>query len=557
MAVMALPGLAAPPVTLRLVAETLVQPVNLVNAGDGSGRLFVVEKTGAIKIIDNGSPLPIPFLDLNGLGEVATAGEQGLLGLAFHPQYAANGAFYIYYTHDTDGALTVARYLRDPANANRALPASGAVVLSIPHPVNNNHNAGHIAFGFDGFLYIGTGDGGDGGDPLRNGQNLGVRLGKMLRIAVDGGTGYTIPPGNPFANDTCATGACPEIWAYGLRNPWKFSFDRDTGDMFISDVGEDTIEEIDFQPAGSGGINYGWGVFEGNNCLNDDYFGMPNACANLATHRPPIISYDHSAAGGFSVAGGNRYRGGRIPALQGYYLYADFYTRRVWAARPDMTGTWQSEILIPQGNALSYISGFGEDEDGELYVIDFGNGRIWALDETVFGLTAVLSRKTHATAGPFDLPIALGVPVTGAVTVEPRGIGAGHLIVFQFNNSVNAVGSVSVANAFGAPLGSSSLATSGNELRVTLTDVPDITRATISFTGVNSGFAASVSLGFLVGDVNNSRSVNASDISGIRAKSGQVLAIGLQTFKFDVNLSGNINAADLSAVKARSGVTLP
>ena len=256
---------AAPAVSLRLVAQNLNLPVEMVPANDGSGRMFIVEQDGVIRILDSGTLLAAPFLDISQANIVLSGGEQGLLGLAFHPQYASNGAFYVHYTRRPDGAIVIARYLRNAMDANLADAGSAAVLLTIPHPTYENHNGGRLAFGPDGFLYIGVGDGGAGDDSDGNGQSLNVRLGKLLRIAVDGGTGYTIPPTNPFAGSTCGGSACPEIWAYGLRNPWKFSFDRATNDLFIGDVGQTAIEEVDFQAAGaSGGANYGWGVYEGN-----------------------------------------------------------------------------------------------------------------------------------------------------------------------------------------------------------------------------------------------------------------------------------------------------
>jgi glucose/arabinose dehydrogenase len=376
---------SAPLVSLRLVAQGFSNPVELVNARDGSGRLFVVEQGGKIRIVLDGSVLAAPYLDLSASGLISFGGERGLLGLAFHPQYPANGAFYVFYTRADDGALTIARYLRSAADANQADPASGAVLLTIPHPVNANHNGGHLAFGPDGDLYIGAGDGGGGGDVPNNAQNRGLLLGKLLRIGVDGGTAYAIPPRNPFAGaGSCnngaaadASGTCPEIWASGLRNPWKFSFDRLTGDLLIGDVGQGAREEMDFQPAAAaGGRNYGWHVFEGNSC-----FTTQPECGALGNAVPPVITYGHDSQGGISITGGYRYRGTRSIALRGYYLYGDFGSTRIWAARPDGGGQWQPEVLFePPLAGIDGISSFGEDEAGELHVASYGNGSIWALE---------------------------------------------------------------------------------------------------------------------------------------------------------------------------------
>jgi glucose/arabinose dehydrogenase len=241
---------------LRGFATGFQSPLEIASAGNGDGRLFVVEKGGRVRILRSGQILPAPFLDIGGI--ISSSGERGLLGLAFHPQFASNRYFFVYYTRSGDGALTIARYQRDAANPDIADPASGVVLLTIPHPTFDNHNGGHLAFGPDGFLYIGTGDGGSGGDPFGNGQRKSVLLAKLLRINIDAGMPYAIPSDNPFAGSTCAPGACPEIWAYGLRNPWKFSFDPTTGDLLIGDVGQDSWEEVDLQPFGSaGGRNYG------------------------------------------------------------------------------------------------------------------------------------------------------------------------------------------------------------------------------------------------------------------------------------------------------------
>jgi glucose/arabinose dehydrogenase len=348
---------------LQLVASGFLSPVAVRNAGDGTGRLFVVEKSGRIFIVDDGVVQPVPFLDITDRVD-STGGEQGLLGLAFHPQYASNGVFYVDYTHDPGPGLDQTRISRFEVSAgdpDQADPASETIMLSIDQDFAN-HNGGDIHFGPDGYLYIGMGDGGGGGDPNDRAQDLGVLLGKMLRIDVDaGGPGdYGIPPGNPFVGDA---NAADEIWAYGLRNPWRFSFDRFTGDVFIADVGQNTWEEIDFQPtASAGGENYGWSCMEGD--ANPGY----NPCdGNPLTG--PILTYPHGAE--CSVTGGFRYRG-TIAGFQGNYVFGDYCSGRIWFASP-LGGLWTAQEWA---DTTYNISSFGEDERGDLYVVDL-NGSVY------------------------------------------------------------------------------------------------------------------------------------------------------------------------------------
>jgi glucose/arabinose dehydrogenase len=343
-----------PPVQLQRIASGLKHPVYLTNAGDGSGRLFIVEKPGTIRIVKGGALLPDPFLDLTSL--VTSGGsEQGLLGVAFDPEYRTNGRFFVDYI-DRNGNTAVARYRVSAGDPDKADPASGAVILGIDQPYPN-HNGGDLAFGPDGYLYIGLGDGGSEGDPLGTGQRLDTLLGKILRIDVRGAA-YAVPADNPFVGKA---GARPEIWAYGLRNPWRFSFDRQTGDLYIGDVGQDAYEEIDFQPAGSqGGQNYGWSIMEGFH----PYHGSETAGLTL-----PVAEYPHTR-GNCSVTGGYVYRGKAIPAMQGIYLFGDYCTGNTWVMRRTADG-WQTADWF--GMAVS-ISSFGEDEAGELYVLDYRGG---------------------------------------------------------------------------------------------------------------------------------------------------------------------------------------
>lgn len=348
------------PYQLVPVAGGFSRPLYVTHAGDGSGRLFVVEQSGAIRVIKDGAVLSQPFLDVSGLiSRQALEGnytERGLLGLAFHPSYAENGWFYINYT-DVNGHSVVARYTVSVDDPDRAEPASAAPLLYVQQPYAN-HNGGHMAFGPDGYLYVSLGDGGSGGDPDGNGQNLATLLGSILRLDVDVADGYAIPADNPFVD---REGARPEIWAWGLRNVWRFSFDRATGDLYLADVGQNQWEEINFQPAGSaGGENYGWNAFEGTHV----YSGQPAASAVVA----PVLEYGHSN-GRCSVTGGYVYRGERIPALQGVYLYGDWCTGTIWSATPGADGSWQAVVSLESGRS---ISSFGEDEAGELYLVDYG-----------------------------------------------------------------------------------------------------------------------------------------------------------------------------------------
>ena len=339
------------------VASGLTRPTDLTAAGDGSGRLFVLEQSGRILILQGGSLLPDPFLDIR--DRVGSAGnEQGLLGIAFSPEYRSNGTFYVNYT-DLNGNTVIARY-HVSGDANRADPSSEEALIHVSQPYTN-HNGGGLAFGPDGDLYIGLGDGGSQGDPQGNGQSLHTLLGKLLRIDVNQSPGYRIPADNPFANG----GGNPEIWAYGLRNPWRFSFDRVTGDLYIGDVGQNRWEEIDFLPAGSpGGANFGWNYREGTH----PYQGEPPSGLALLD---PIYEYDHSQ--GCSVTGGAVYRGQMLPEWQGIYFFGDYCRGTVWGAYRDAQGVWQVKSLFETG---VYISSFGQDEEGEIYLLDQGNGQV-------------------------------------------------------------------------------------------------------------------------------------------------------------------------------------
>ena len=354
-------------VTFREVVSGLTQPIFITNAGDGSERLFIVERAGFIRILKDGNVLPTPFLNIQSIVN-HSGSEQGLLALAFHPNYKTNGRFYTVHTRE-DGALVLSRFVRSAANPDRANVNSRLTLLTLPHPTYQNHNGGTLAFGPDGYLYWSTGDGGGGGDPFNNAQNRNVLLGKILRLDVDHtdpGKNYAIPTSNPFYNMTNRRG---EIWAYGLRNPWRLSFDRQTGDLFIGDVGQSQQEEIDFQSAGSaGGQNYGWRVMEGTLCFN------PSTGCNQSGKVLPVAEYSHSL--GCSVTGGYIYRGTFYPDMQGQYFYSDYCSGILFSLYNDPGNGW----TVTQVEDTPYsITSFGEDEQGELYFNDYNNGTIYQI----------------------------------------------------------------------------------------------------------------------------------------------------------------------------------
>ncbi len=353
---------AEPKLALQQIVTGLDQPIGLANAGDN--RLFIVLQRGQIVIWDGNQVLPTPFLDVRSI--VSCCGERGLLDVAFHPHYADNGLFFVYYT-DPSGNLNLVRYRVQSGNPNQADLGTATPILKVAHPNFDNHNGGNLAFGPDGYLYIGIGDGGSGGDPNNNAQNLSRLLGKILRLDVDGGLPYAIPPDNPFRNQQ---NALPEIWDYGLRNPWRFTFDRETGDMLIGDVGQDRYEEVDFEPASSiGGVDYGWRKMEGMHCFN------PSNCS-VGQSRLPILEYDHGS-NNCSITGGYRYRGTRYPNMRGIYFYGDYCTGRIWGASED-GGVWSTKLYLTTG---LNISTFGEDQAGELYVAN-QKGAVYHLVDT-------------------------------------------------------------------------------------------------------------------------------------------------------------------------------
>jgi len=341
-------------ISLEEFATGFTAPVEIVNANDS--RMFVVQQNGIIKIVQpNGTVNSTNFLDIS--SKITYGGERGLLGLAFHPQYSTNGYFFVYY-NDTSGNITVARYTRS-SNADVADAATEKIILNQPKPFAN-HNGGSIHFAPDGYLWIVTGDGGSGGDPNNNGQNKNSLLGKMLRLDINSTGPYNIPPDNPFVG---ADGA-DEIWAYGLRNAWKFNFDTVSGNVMIADVGQGQIEEINRMPLTQAGINYGWRCYEGNDSYNT------SGCAAQSTMTFPVAAYDHSG-GKCSITGGYVYRGTQYPALQGKYIFADYCSTQIGILNNDDSITWTPAF---SGNNFAT---FGINNQNELFVAAVNNGKIF------------------------------------------------------------------------------------------------------------------------------------------------------------------------------------
>ena len=341
------------------VVSGLSNPLFLT-APAGDSRLFIVEQPGRIRIVRNGELLQTPFLDI--ASRVRSGGEQGLLGLAFHPSYASNGYFYVNYT-DTGGDTRVERYSVAAGSPDVAEPSSAKLLLTVDQPFAN-HNGGQVMFGPDGMLYIGMGDGGSGGDPQGHGQNRNTLLGALLRIDVNSADPYGIPANNPFGGQA---GVREEIWAYGLRNPWRFAFDRTAGRLYIADVGQNRLEEINVVPTGTAGVNYGWNIMEGMTCYN------ATTC-NQNGLTLPVHEYDHSQ--GCSVTGGFVYRGTAVPEIAGYYLYSDYCSGWLRGFRyVNGSATDHREWSVGElGNVLS----FGEDSAGELYILS-ANGRVYRI----------------------------------------------------------------------------------------------------------------------------------------------------------------------------------
>lgn len=363
-------GLAQPELEFEVITlggPSLNQPVDITGCGDGSGRLFVVEKAGRIRIIENGAVLPTYFLDIS--SQVMNSGERGLLGLAFHPNFPATPYYYVNYVINNTITNRISRFTVDPNNPNLTLSGSELFLLS-QEGVQTNHKAGDIAFGPDGYLYIGMGDGGGGGDPTDAGQNIETLLGKILRINVDVPApplNYSCPPDNPFVG----VAGLDEIWAYGIRNPWRISFDRETGDLWIADVGQNAWEEVNYIPAGTpGGINFGW------NCKEGDHNYEPGNCSPGTAFWDPIFEYPHSCnpcpvGNGASISGGFVYRGSQHPLLVGQYVCVDYISNYAWLVQP--TGGNEADVITTNANSMiNDVVTFGEDDYGEMFAASLG-----------------------------------------------------------------------------------------------------------------------------------------------------------------------------------------
>lgn len=373
-------GQTRPKLNLQIFSSGYADPLAVRNDGVNNW-LYVVQRNGNIFLADsNGIKSAVPFLNISSI--VLAGGERGLLGLAFDPDYADNRRFYVNYTRSGDGATVIASFKSRADDPTRADSLSLKIILTIPQP-QANHNGGDIHFAKDGYLYIGMGDGGGTGDPNNLAQNLNQLLGKMLRIKIETDSTYSIPPDNPFVGNPSAK---PEIWALGLRNPWRFSFDRLTDDLWIADVGQSAREEVDFVPAPrTPGLNFGWRCYEAENVYNN------NGCGPIGNYYAPVFSYDRSSTGGRSITGGFVYRGSDHPDLYGYYVCADYLSRNFW-----MLKQFDTLEVIPQLNLLQSVVTFGEDVSGELYLASF-NGNVYKVGSICSNLKLNNSTITNAT----------------------------------------------------------------------------------------------------------------------------------------------------------------
>ncbi len=385
-----------------VITANLNSPMHISHAGDGSHRLFICEKAGLIKVYNKSYTLIDTFITMSGLG---TGGEEGLLSLCFHPNYITNGHCYVNYVNAANGNIEIARYTRSSTNANELDPTSKLLIISIPHP-NTNHNGGEMHFGKDGYLYLSIGDGGGAGDPSNYAQNTGVLLGKILRLNVDATSGtnnYSIPSGNPFSN---------EVFVYGLRNPFRWSFDRYTGDMYIGDVGQSAKEEIDYLKSGNiAGKNLGWRCYEGNSAY------ITTGCSSISNYTFPVHDYVYSSTSK-SIIGGVLYRGYKYPDLKRYYVASDYYSTSKKLMKYDsLTTNW---VVTNQAGGQSSISDYGESEDGELYAVKYTG--------TVYQLTHTNSKTVYTFSGSGDWMTATNWK-DGAV--PPNPLPAGSVIVIK------------------------------------------------------------------------------------------------------------------------------
>ncbi|NNK87139.1 MAG: T9SS type A sorting domain-containing protein [Flavobacteriaceae bacterium] len=417
-------GTAQPNIDLDLVSSGFNAPVSIRNAGDS--RLFIVELDGRIQILNsNGIVNPVPFLDIDSqtVEPGGPGNEGGLLGLAFHPDYSTNGYFFVHYV-DNSWNSVISRFEVNSTDPDLADISSETILLTIPQP-EDNHNGGDLVFGSDGYLYIAMGDGGGNGDPSNNGQQLNSLLGKILRIDVDSGSPYAVPDGNPFKNDGDAN-TLAEIWSYGLRNPWRMSFDSLTGELWIGDVGQGNIEEINLAPDGIGGQNYGWRCYEGSNSFNS------SGCGPIGDYTFPVNEYTHTGGAFFrcSITGGYRYRGTAEPGLNGIYVFADYCSNEIGMLEFDGF-SWQMYFSSPFGN--QGFTGFGEDINKELYVVGIVSGNVYRIVESPlstedFSMTALKIFPNPAddeftiTFGNIDTYTIELYDITGRLTLDLKDV---------------------------------------------------------------------------------------------------------------------------------------
>lgn len=534
------PGNVVPPLSFVSVAGGLSQPVLVTNAGDGSGRLFVLERAGRIRVIDSaGNLLPVSFLDISSIVG-ASGSEEGLLGLAFHPSYESNGLFFVAYTN-LSGDLVLAKYSVS-ADPNVANPASAAILLTIPHPGNSNHNGGMLAFGNDGYLYWSTGDGGGAGDVPNNAQNTNSLLGKILRLDINSGSPYAVPLDNPFVG---VSGVRGEIWGYGFRNPWRFSFDRATWDMYVGDVGQGAREEIDFESASAtGGLNYGWRVMEGTLCYN------PSSGCDTSGKVLPVTEYVNNSAT-CAVTGGYVYRGSLSPQMTGIYFYGDYCSGEIWGLVQQSPGVWVSTLSV---DTSFFISSFGEDEAGELYLTDYASGTIYRIvgpsgaptptsTPPPFASNTPIATSTFTpvpgssptfTASPTSIPTFTSTPVPSSGLLTGRVIASKPVTVNLYDGSSALVASVA-ANPDGtfslsAPAGIYTVqAIAGGFLSA---------QGSAVLTGGNTTVKPEIAL--LAGDVDGNNVIDQFDAMSIGFSYGTVVPPAA-----DLNNDGIINLFDL------------
>lgn len=470
-------GLVGQTLQKTLVASGLQRPVGIYHAPGDTSRIFVLEQGNSssrqaqIRVIQNGSLLPAPFLNIDSL--VANSGnERGLLGLAFHPNYAQNGYFYVHY-NNSSGTTVISRYQASPPSSNTVSAATGSVLLTYGQPYSN-HNGGAIHFGPDGYLYIGLGDGGSANDPGNRAQNINNLLGKILRIDVDTtspGLPYGIPASNPFVG----VAGRDEIWHLGLRNPWQWSFDRNTGDMWIGDVGQNAREEIDFVPAGVGGRNFGWRCMEGTGCT-----GLSGCACNGGTLTGPIHQYNQSFSTGYSITGGYRYRGCAIAGFEGHYIWADYVTNRIWTGVPNASNTALTGIVDRTGQlggSISGIAAFGEDASGELYMCGRDNGTVWKITSTtsvnltVNGTVAPGSTVNFGLSSPGDQNKQYIFGIASGNT-PGTALGDGRIVPVNMDPLLNYALANPTTNGIYNPYGTLHFLTASAVVPVTLPNLP-------------------------------------------------------------------------------------